>query len=205
GYPVEPDLVISTASLTGIEDWEPDDLTVVVRAGTPVEELESRLAVGGQTAVLPEMAGAATVGGVVATASSSYRRLRYGPTRDRVLEVRAVTGDGRIVKGGGRVVKNVSGFDLPRLFTGSFGSLGVITSVCLKLWPLTEASATVAVDAPSAAAAVHRPLAVLETPRAVTVLLAGTGPEVDDQVSRFGGAATPGLSYPDMIDAPAGW
>lgn len=197
GYPVEPDLVVSTVSLTGIDDWEPDDLTVVVRAGTPVEELETRLAEGGQTAVLPELPGAATVGGVVATASSSYRRLRYGPTRDRMLEVRAVTGDGRIIKGGGRVVKNVSGYDLPRLYTGSLGSLGVITSVCLKLWPRPEAEATVRVDEVPGSDRLYRPLAMLETADGITVLLAGTGPEVEDQLRRLGGRVeADALTYP---------
>jgi glycolate oxidase FAD binding subunit len=206
GYPVEPDLVISTAALTGIEDWEPDDLTVVVRAGTLVEELETRLAEGGQTAVLPEFPGAATVGGVVATASSSYRRLRYGPTRDRMLEVRAVTGDGRIIKGGGRVVKNVSGYDLPRLYTGSLGSLGVITSVCLKLWPRSEAEATVRVDEVPGPELLYRPLAILETGSGITVLLAGTGPEVEDQVRRLGGRVEANaLTYPAPFDGDTVW
>ncbi|HJR91143.1 MAG TPA: FAD-binding protein [Acidimicrobiia bacterium] len=205
GHEPVVDLVVSTARMSGVEDWEPDDLTVVVGAGTPVAELEALLAGGGQTAVLPELAGQSTVGGAVATATSGYRRLRYGPTRDRLLEVRAVTGDGRVVKGGGRVVKNVSGYDLPRLYTGSFGSLGVITSVCLKLWPLTESSATVTVAEARAADSVHRPLAVLQTPREVTVLVAGTRPEVEDQVRRLGGDAAPGLSYPGPVDGHSAW
>lgn len=206
GYPVKPDLVVATTALTGIEDWEPDDLTVVVRAGTPVEDLEAHLSDGGQTAVLPEPAGAATVGGVVATASSSYRRLRYGPTRDRMLEVRAVTGDGRIIKGGGRVVKNVSGYDLPRLYTGSLGSLGVITSVCLKLWPRPEAEASVLVDEVPGPDLLYRPLAILETGSGITVLLAGTGPEVEDQVGRLGGRVeAAALTYPAPFEGDSVW
>jgi glycolate oxidase FAD binding subunit len=205
GHDFVPDLVVSTAGLSGVDVWEPDDLTVVVGAGTPVAQLESQLAGGGQSAVLPEVAGPATVGGAVATGTSGFRRLRYGPTRDRVLEVRAVTGDGRVIKGGGRVVKNVSGYDLPRLYTGSFGSLGVITSVCLKLWPLTESTATVRVPGPGAAESVHRPLAVLQTPGDVRVLVAGTGPEVDDQVRRLGGNASPGLDYPDPVEGSDVW
>lgn len=205
GYPVEPDLVVSTEALRGVEVWEPGDLTLVVRGGTPAAEIESELASGGQTAVLPEQPGRATVGGVVATGSSGYRRLRYGPTRDRILEVRAVTGDGRVIRGGGRVVKNVTGYDLPRLYTGSFGCLGVITSVCLKLWPLTEASATVTVDEPGVAAAIHRPLAILETRDGVTVLLAGTAAEVEDQVARLGGQGTASLQYPPAPTGKSVW
>lgn len=205
GYPVETDLTISTAALSGIVDWEPDDLTVVVRAGTPVADLEAELSAEGQSAVLPEQPGRATVGGVVATAASAYRRRRYGPTRDRMLEVRAVTGDGRRIKGGGRVVKNVTGYDLPRLFTGSLGSLGVITSVCLKLWPLTEASATVHVSDPERVGLIYRPLAVLETRRGVRVLLEGTGPEVEDQAHRLGGEVEAGLVYPESLSSPAVW
>lgn len=205
GYPVETDLTISTAALAGIVDWEPDDLTVVVGAGTPVADLEGELAGRRQSAVLPEQPGRATVGGIVATATSAYRRLRYGPTRDRMLEVHAVTGDGRRIKGGGRVVKNVTGYDLPRLFTGSLGSLGVITSVCLKLWPRAETSATVRLSDPERVAAVHRPLAVLEDRAGLRVLLEGTGSEVEDQVRRLGGEAESGLTYPEPLSTSTVW
>ncbi|MGA7272563.1 MAG: FAD-binding protein [Acidimicrobiia bacterium] len=205
GYPVEADLTISTAALGGIFDWKPDDLTVVVGAGTPVVDLESELAGQRQSAVLPEQPGRATVGGIVATGTSAYRRLRYGPTRDRMLEVHAVTGDGRRIKGGGRVVKNVSGYDLPRLFTGSLGSLGVITSVCFKLWPRAETSATVHLSDPERVGAVYRPLAVLEDRGGMRVLLEGTGSEVEDQVRRLGGETEPGLTYPEALSTPAVW
>ncbi len=205
GYDEPPDLVVSTLGLAGIIDWEPDDLTVVVGAGTTVTDLEGELGTRQQSAVLAEWPGGGTVGGAVASATSGYRRLRYGPIRDRLLEVRAVTGDGRVVKGGARVVKSVTGYDLPRLYTGSLGSLGVITSVCLKLWPLTEAVATVRVDTPEAAGAVHRPLAVLETREGVTVLLAGTAAEVQAQLSALGGAHRSCLDYPPPPTGEVSW
>lgn len=205
GSAAPADLIVSTAGLSGIEEWQPEDLTVVVGAGTPVAELEAKLAEGGQTAVLPESPGDGTLGGAVATAASGYRRLRYGPTRDRLLEVRAVTGDGRIIKGGGRVVKNVSGYDLPRLYSGSFGSLGVITSVCLKLWPLAPARATVAVSGPERADDVHRPLAVLQTPRGTRVYLTGTVAEVEYQSGRLGGDANDGLDFPGPVQGECVW
>lgn len=205
GHPVEPRVVLTTSAMTRVLAWEPDDLTVVVEAGMRVSDLETLLAGRRQTAALPETATDATVGGVVAAGVSGYRRARFGPTRDRMLEVTLVTGDGRVVRGGGRVVKNVTGYDLPRLAAGSMGSLGLITSVCLKLWPLPESSATVEVlDAARAWHLTHRPLAVLETESGAMVYLQGTAREVEAQAARLGGAATPGLNWPDQVFAHEG-
>lgn len=202
GHPVAADVVISTARLDRIVDWEPEDLTIVVEAGARVSEVESTIAERGQTAGLPEHAGRATVGGVVAAGVSGYRRARYGPTRNRLLEVTIVTGDGRIVTGGGRVVKNVSGYDLPRLSAGSFGSLGVIGTLCLKLWPLPEASATVRVERPGEAwHRTHRPLAVLETDAGAWLYLQGTEAEVRAEAAEAGGEIRDGLHWPEV---PAG-
>lgn len=197
GNPVEARAVISTVRLDRVVDWEPADLTLVVEAGARVAEIESMLADRGQTAGLPEHAGRATVGGVVSAGVSGYRRARYGPTRNRLLEVTLVTGDGRIVTGGGRVVKNVSGYDLPRLSAGSFGALGVIGTVCLKLWPLPEAAVTVRVDRPAVAwHGTHRPLAVLETEAGSWLYLQGTGAEVRAEAAEAGGDAREGLHWP---------
>src|SRR5690606_16912162 len=96
-----------------------------------------------------------------------------------------------------RVVKNVSGFDLPRLFTGSLGSLGVITTVCLKLWPEPHAARTVHLAEASLADSLYRPRAVLQTRAGVRVFLSETASEVEDQVSRLGAEA------PDGLDSPA--
>jgi glycolate oxidase FAD binding subunit len=197
GNAVAPQVVLSTTRLDRIIAWEPEDLTVVVEAGARIGRLEERLEERGQTALLPEMAPDATIGGVIAAGLSGYRRARFGPTRDRVLQVTLVTGDGRVVVGGGRVVKNVSGYDLPRIATGSFGSLGLIASVCLKLWPLPEARATVAVgDADSAWRTAFRPMAVLETPAGSFAYLQGTNAEVASQVSRLGGSSVEGFKWP---------
>jgi len=119
-----------------------------------------------------------------------------------MLEVTLVTGDGRVVTGGGRLVKNVTGFDLPRLATGSFGSLGLIARVCFKLWPIPQAAATVRVEsAESARLAAYRPLALLETPEGVSVYLEGTADAVDGQAIALGGERTDGHDWPD---APRG-
>ena len=195
GYPITPDLVLFTDRLATIVEWEPDDLTVVVEAGMAVADLEARLATRGQSAVLAEVPGAGTVGGALAAGISGYRRGRFGPTRDRILEITLVTGDGRVVRAGGRVVKNVTGYDLPRLAVGSFGRLGVIVSTCLKLWPLPETSATVSIDG-DFQGEVYRPLAVLAQPRKTSVYLAGTQEEVAAQVARLDGESQPGLIWP---------
>ncbi len=197
GYPVATDAVVDTSGLAGVRVFEPDDLTVVVGAGTRIGDLESELAAGGKTAVLPETDHDATVGGVIASGASGYRRARFGPTRDRVLEVTAVTGDGRAIRSGGRVVKNVTGYDLPRLYTGSFGSLGVIESVCFKLWPVPERTVTVTVDDPERVRSeVHRPMAFLDVSGAHRVMLGGTGRAVDAEVSQLGGEVVEGLDWP---------
>lgn len=202
GHPVTSDVVLSTSRLDRVVAWEPDDLTVVVEAGVLVEELEQMLASKGQTALLPEQPGTGTVGGAVATATSGWRRFRYGPIRDRVLETTLVSSDGRVVTAGGRVVKNVTGYDIPRLATGSLGAMGLIARVCLKLWPVPQASATVPVESPEEALEVaYRPLAVLETREGAAVFLGGTPEEVAGQASALGAEPAAGLDWPNH---PAG-
>ena len=197
GGRVEPNIVLVTTALDAVIDYQPDDLTVVVGAGMAVSDLEEMLAGHGLTSVLPEHPGAATVGGSVAAAASPWRRMRFGPIRDRMLQVTLATGDGRIVTAGGRVVKNVTGYDIPRLGAGSLGSLGVIVDLCLKLWPRGEAAATVAVDDPGRAlATAFRPLAVVGTAERASVFLGGTEQEVESQAAGLGGDVTPGHIWP---------
>lgn len=203
GHPWQPDVVVSTHKLDRVVDWQPEDLTIVVEAGMKVTDLEALLAERQQSAVLPEVAGTTTVGGVIAAGASAWRRLRYGPTRDRVLEVVLVTGDGRLVTGGGRVVKNVTGYDVPRLVAGSFGSLGLIARVCLKLWPVARHAGTIPVpDAAVAFETAYRPLAVIETEQGANVYVAGTAAEVEGQASDLGSRANPGLAWPEALTAP---
>ena len=196
GSPPPPEIVISMERLGDVEKWEPDDLTLVVGAGASVAGVEAMLAERSQTTVLPEVPGPSTVGGVIASGSSSLRRGRLYGTRERVLETTIVTGDGRIVRSGGRVVKNVTGYDLPRLAVGAFGSLGVIVSVCLKLWPVPPDQATVSVAGPEEAAEVARPLAVLQDNDSTRVFVWGTVAEVAAKVARLGGDAAEGHDWP---------
>lgn len=137
--PVQMDLT----GLAGILEYEPADLTVSVRAGTRWSELNATLAANGQTIPIdvpfPEKA---TVGGVVATGWAGPRRMRDGTIKDLLIGASYVRGDGLIAKAGGMVVKNVSGFEIPRLLHGSYGSLAVITSVNLKVIPSHESELT---------------------------------------------------------------
>ena len=205
GAPPDPDIVISMQGLDEVEKWEPDDLTLVVGAGASVEEIELLLSERNQTAVLPEMPGASTIGGVIATGSSGFRRTRLYGTRERVLEATVVTGDGRIVRGGGRVVKNVTGYDLPRLMVGAFGSLGVVVSVCLKLWPAPPDRATVTVGAADDAQRVARPLAVLEDRESTRVFIWGTPADVTAKAAKLDGDVVEGHLWPSDQDGEFGW
>lgn len=187
--------VVSTENLTGIVDYQPDDLTVVVRAGTTLEELDDTLREHGHSAVLPETAPDRTVGGVVASGASGYRRRRYGPTRDRVIGATIVTGYGGVVHAGGRLVKNVTGYDIPRLVTGSYGALGFIAEISFKLWPEDSAPRTMRVEDPRAVGArLYQPIAVLETESGGFVYVSGPGDPP------LGGSTMGGFDWPDPID-----
>jgi glycolate oxidase FAD binding subunit len=131
---------------TGVVTYDPADLTVTVAAGTTCAALDATLAEARQECPLDPRSSAATVGGVLATGLSGHRRLRHGPVRDRVLEVRFVTADGRLVKAGGPTVKNVSGFDLARLLVGSLGTIGVMVQATLRCQPVPATRVWCATD-----------------------------------------------------------
>lgn len=183
---------------SGIVSYEPADMTVTVRAGTSVDELETALAEHGQTCLLDPRAPAATVGGTLASGLSGHRRLRFGPVRDRVLEVRFLTGDGRLAKGGGPTVKNVTGYDLPRLFVGSLGTLGVIVQVTLRTQPRSECSSwSVGNSAPEwLRAHLFRPVCLAWDGRRTHVLLEG---HPDDVAAEVASASL------EPVDGPPSW
>jgi FAD/FMN-containing dehydrogenase len=203
GNPVSADLVVTSTLLNTIVNWQPDDLTVVVQAGVPIDVLEAEIATRRQTAVFPEMMPRSTVGGAVAVGLSGYRRLRFGPTRDRVLQVRMATGYGKVVTGGSPVVKSSTGYGLPRLVTGSLGSLGMIGEVTLKLWAEPMSVATVEVgDAAAALRDLYRPLAVLETSEGSLVYLGGPESQIIAQSGRLGAVSRRGVAWPAPISEP---
>jgi FAD/FMN-containing dehydrogenase len=180
GTPPHGDGVAEVRAPSGIVTYDPADLTVTVAAGTRCDELAAVLAADGQECVLDPRDDAATVGGLLATGLSGHRRLRHGPLRDRVLEVRFVTGDGRMVKGGGPTVKNVSGFDLPRLLVGSLGRVGVLVQVTLRCQPLPATAAWYETDADPFALRrdLYRPSCLLWDGTRTHVLLEGFAADV---------------------------
>ncbi len=132
-------LIIGLRRLSRLLDHEPGDLTATVEAGMTVEAFQTALGGRGQWLSLdPADAARATIGGVLATNACGPRRHLYGTARDLLIGVTVVTADGSVVKGGGKVVKNVAGYDLPKLFIGSYGTLGVIVEATVKLRPLPE-------------------------------------------------------------------
>jgi glycolate oxidase FAD binding subunit len=147
------DVLISTARLNAVVAHRHGDLTATIQAGATLASVNRVLGQHRQWIPLdPPSADRATIGGLVATNDSGPRRHRYGAPRDLIIGVEFARADGRLAKGGGIVVKNVAGYDLPRLMTGSFGSLGVIVTATFKLYPLTAASRTLVVELPTAAA-----------------------------------------------------
>lgn len=206
GHRIYPDVVLVTTSLNRVEVWEPEDLTLVVDAGRPIAQVEEMLAERRQTTLLPHQDRTATIGGALSVGLSGYQRFRYGPTRDRLLETRVVTGDGRVVRAGGRVVKNVTGYDIPRLMVGSLGRMGLIGSVCLKLVPTPEAAITVTVEDPAQALAdLYRPLAILSTRAGHQAYLWGTAAEVESQAASAGTEIQTGLVWPKPISGAMIW
>jgi glycolate oxidase FAD binding subunit len=147
GLPARPDaLVLHTGRLSQVLEYTPADLTVTVGAGARLADLQESLRPHGQWLPWdPPGAALATVGGLLAAGRSGPLRLGYGTPRDWLLGARVALGDGRLVKSGGRVVKNVAGYDTHKLQIGALGTLGVLVSVTLKLAPLPERTATLAV------------------------------------------------------------
>ena len=181
--PRRADLLVCTGDLSGVVELDPDDLSVSVQAGTPVATVVAAARAAGVVAPLdPDVPGWATVGGVVAANDQGARRLRYGGLRDVVLGMTAVLADGTRVKFGGRTMKNVTGYDLTKLFVGSLGVLGVITGVTFRLLPRPVASAVVALQCDTLEQAAELAAGVLDSvlePIALEVLSPAAGPWVD--------------------------
>src|SRR5579885_3026411 len=154
GRPSQSDITLDMSALTGITLYEPAELVLSARAGTSLAEIEAALETHNQQLafepvdygpLLGGTAGQGTIGGVLAANLSGPRRVKAGAARDHFLGLAAVTGRGDTIKSGGRVVKNVTGYDLCKLFAGSWGTLGVMTDITLKVLPAPETEATVLV------------------------------------------------------------
>jgi glycolate oxidase FAD binding subunit len=166
-------LVVSVAKLNRLIDHASSDLTVTAEAGVSLADLQTTLATTGQfLAIDPAYADQATLGGIVATADTGALRQRYGGIRDMLIGISFVRSDGKVTKAGGRVVKNVAGYDLMKLLTGSYGTLGILTELTFRIYPLPPAAGTVVLtgDAALLAKATATLLASALTPTAIELL-----------------------------------
>ena len=171
----------------GVVSYEPAEMTVRVRAGTTTAELATALESAGQRVGLPERGG--TVGGAIAVAENRVDRLATGTVRDAVLQVTYVDEGGNLVTGGGPVVKNVSGFNIPKLLVGSLGTLGLMAEFVLRTNPIPEVSAWLRADDADPAAvldAVLAPACVLYDGATVWVQLEGHGADVEAETAALG-------------------
>jgi glycolate oxidase FAD binding subunit len=142
--PRAADVAVCTAAMNRVLEYEPADLVVTVQAGIRLAELQHTLAEHGQFLALdPPLPEQATIGGIIAANSSGPVRLRYGTCRDMLLGIKVVNADGNITKGGGKVVKNVTGYDMGKLYTGSLGTLGIIVEASFKVAALPPVESTV--------------------------------------------------------------
>ena len=175
GNPVTGE-ILSVAGLSGVTLYEPGALTLVAQAGTPLAEIETMLAGQSQRLAFEPMdhrglmgtTGEPTIGGVVAANVSGPRRIAVGACRDHLLGVRFVDGQGTVLKNGGRVMKNVTGYDLVKLMAGSYGTLGFLSEVSLKVLPKSDVTGVVLIEGLSDTDAVRALSMALGSPFEVT-------------------------------------
>jgi glycolate oxidase FAD binding subunit len=151
--PTSCDLLLDTTGLNRVVEHVAGDLIVVSEAGVRLADLQQHVAAAGQQLGLDPPEAGATLGGLVSANASGPRRLRYGTARDLLIGTTVVLADGTVASAGGKVVKNVAGYDLGKLYTGAHGTLGVVVSTTWRLHPLPAARSVVLLDLPEASAA----------------------------------------------------
>ena len=209
--------LLDTRAYTGVVDYEPTELVITVRCGTPLAEVEALLAANGQMLAFepPRFGAASTIGGVVASGLAGPRRASAGGVRDFVLGAKLMDGKGEVLRFGGQVMKNVAGYDVSRLLAGSMGTLGLILEVSLKVLPLPVSEATLRFEAGEIDALrrlnewAGQPLPLSGScwrPGALTVRLSGAEAAVRAALARMGaaGSGVPGARLGDA-EAAAFW
>ena len=176
GYPPsgeKPYALLSTRLLAKILDYQPDDMTITCEPGVTLSALQAHLATRRQFLPLDApLPARATMGGIVSANQGGFRRSAYGTSRDLVIGVRAIMTGGTQVKGGGKVVKNVAGYDVCKLFTGAWGTAGLLTEITFKVYPLPEGERLLWMPAPDAATAARAGFTLHQAQLAPTALLA---------------------------------
>lgn len=219
GWGVPPrrcDLIVDTTGLARVLEHAAGDLVLRVQAGLELARLAGHLAPAGQQLALDAPAG--TVGGVIATGAAGPRRLRYGGPRDLLIGITVVLADGTVASAGGKVVKNVAGYDLGKLFAGSHGTLGLIAEAAFRLHPVPQAAAYTTVTCPAAADAFGLVRAAIDAqlgpsaaeidrpapgaPLSVCLLLEGTAEAVPQRAARMRGILGPDAQAGAV---PPGW
>jgi glycolate oxidase FAD binding subunit len=174
GIPEQFDILLETTKLTRLLEHEAPDLTCHVEAGITLASLQAQLATKGQWLALdPPNAQQATIGGILASNASGPKRLRYGTARDLVIGLHVVQASGEVARSGGRVVKNVAGYDLNKLYVGSLGTLGIIVEANFKLQPLPTNERTIILTFSNAADAMQTVIAIQSsflTPSAIELI-----------------------------------
>jgi glycolate oxidase FAD binding subunit len=224
GVPGQVDLLVDVRRLCGVREHAAGDLVARVGAGTPLAAVQDAVRPAGQRLALDDVVPGATVGGVVATGCAGPSRLLFGGPRDLVIGITVARPDGRLTRSGGKVVKNVAGYDLGKLYTGSFGTLGVITEVIFRLHPVPTSVRYVLATLPpgpagdgllaevvggqEAATAIEVHQAHGSGPVVVGVALEGTGAGAQARAAalaaRLGGDAEVGAQPPSWWGMPAG-
>jgi glycolate oxidase FAD binding subunit len=210
GVPKKVDVVLALRRMNQVLDHEPGDMTSTVQAGMIVDDFQSRLGRHGQFLSLdPPGAGRATIGGILAANASGPHRLRYGTARDLLIGLRVVHADGTVTKGGAKVVKNVTGYDMNKLYVGSLGTLGVIVEATFRLYPIPTTERTWVASFSTAAKAreaIGRILGSPLVPSAVELLNDTAAAEVARQPSPVSGLrgvllAVAIASVPEAVEA----
>jgi len=224
GHPVQAAVTLDMSAFSGVIAYEPEELILDVGAATPLVEIERMLGQRGQQLAFepPDWSallgshGSGTVGGLVACNLSGPRRLKAGAARDHILGIHGVTGAGNVFKAGARVVKNVTGYDMPKLLTGSYGTLAALTSVILKVLPAPETEETVvltglddaqAVEAMSLAmqSACEVSAAAFVPGEAVYLRLEGIAPSVSYRRDQLGKVLRRGIEVMAAKNSAAKW
>ena len=195
GPPDSCDLLVDLTGLDRVVEHVAGDLTVVAEAGVRLTDLQAQVGEAGQLLGLDPTEDGATLGGIVSANASGPRRLRYGTTRDLLIGVTVVLADGTVAHAGGKVVKNVAGYDLGKLFTGAHGTLGIVASTTWRLHPVPPARRAVTLELPDAAAA---------GPLSIALARSTLTPSAVELVGSAGGAARLVVLFESIAESVAG-